>query len=385
MLPRTTASVLLLLLAPPFVRAQPPADLLARLYVPGEHTRAVVECRRLGPAAAAALVDALTRPDCREPHMLAGVLGELGDATRADVARITEMLPGRPEPQRTRLLRALANGVLGCTDEQAIEALRDQLGAWARAGFFYSESAKQPSFAWYEYVRLRRRLSLRERGTRPEDLVEALDTIRKSREGMSLLLAALDKKSRVHDLTSFGQHATREDLEAIAELALAHGPAARTVVDELAKYLRHEPPRPGETRREPFAGIGENPPANLPSQQFPTLWRRDDWRFAIARSVAAISQRQADRLHALRHLLHAPGVADRLDALAAARDWPQPWNELAPDLAACLDAADRLVVRDALVTFGLAQQLTLPRPRLEQLARADDKELATLADRLLRQ
>lgn len=121
----------------------------------------------------------------------------------------------------------------------------------------------------------------------------------------------------------------------------------------------------------------------LPAVRFATLWRRDDWRFAIARASLATGAPPAERTHAVRHLLHAPATADRLDALAAVRAAPQPWSEFAADLAACLGAADRLVVRDALITLGQARDLALPTGELERLAAGTDRELAALARRLL--
>lgn len=381
---RWSAAWVVLLFVSSLARCQELAGLLDRLCVPAERTRATVELRHHGSAAATALVDALARADCRAPQIFAEVLADLGDASRGEVARLTVMLPGRSEPQRTLLLRALANGVLGCTDERAIDALRDVLGAWASAGFFYSEDPEQPTFAWYEYVRLQRRLAVRRRGMSPGDLGGALDAMRAGRAQIQGFVGVVGgQESDLHDLSSFGQHATREELEAIAELALAHGKAARSVVDEMAKYLTHEPPRPGEILREHCAGIGETAPAALPEVEFATLWRRDDWRFAIARAVVAVSQEQADRLHAIRHLLHAPLATDRLDALDAVRNWPQPWREFAPDLGACLDSADRIVVRDALITLGLAKGIALPATQLERLAAGRDKELAALAQRLL--
>lgn len=354
--------------------------LLDRLRVPAERPRATLECRRIGMPAATALVDALTQPDCREPEILADVLGELGDATRDELPRLTALLPTRSGLQRSSLLRAIANGVLGCRDERAIDVLREQFTAWAKAGCFYSETEAQPTFAWCEYVRLQRRLSLRRGGTEPDGLMRALDAIRQGREGLGIGFGP-GPRAEVHDLSAFGQHATREELEAIAELALAQGAAARGVVDELARYLRHETPRPGIILKEPCAGYGENAPVELPAVKLPTLWRRDDWRFAIARAIIAVSQDRADRVHAVRHLLYAPAVADRLAALAAVRAWPQPWSEFAQDLAACLDATERLVVREALITFGLAD-VPAPMETLARLAAGSDEELAVLARKL---
>jgi hypothetical protein len=361
-------------------RGQDLPGIVDRLRVPAERPRATLECRRIGPPAATALLDALLRPDCREPEVLADVLGELGDSTRNELPRLTAMLPTRGEGQRTALLRTIANGVLGCRDDKAIDALCDQFPAWARAGWFYSETGEHPTFAWCEYVGLQRRLSLRRGGTEPDGLTRALDAIRNGREGLGIGFGRAPR-AEVHNLSAFGQHATREELEAVAELALAQGVAARGVVDELARYLRHETPRAGIILEEPCAGYGENAPVDLPAVKLPTLWRRDDWRFAIARAIIAVSQDRADRVHAIRHLLYAPAMADRLDAIAAVRAWPQPWTGFAPDLAACLDASERLVVREALISFGLARELA-PMDKLERLAAGSDEELALLARKL---
>lgn len=363
--------------------AQDRTELIDRLLTPSQRTRAVVELRRLGPVAASALLDALERPDARSPVVLAEALADLGNATRTEVARLTKLLPRRPEPQRTWLLRALANGVLEADAPRAVESVRDALGDWAEAGFFYSEDRDHPTFAWQEYVRLKRRLALRESGTAPADLDRALERIRAGREGIHRDVGVLGGKWEVHDLTSFGQHATREELEAIAELALAHGNAARSTIDELAKYLAHELPRPGVILTESCAGIGENAPTQAADVKLPTLWRRDDWRFAVARAVFAVSVDAPSRAHALRHLLYSPQAAERIEALAAVRAWPQPWRDFLPELRACLDSDDRLVVRDTLVTLGLAKGIDLPVQPLQLLAAGEDRELATLAARLL--
>jgi hypothetical protein len=363
--------------------AQQSGDLLTRLTVPSERTRAALALRELGPAAATLLLDAIEQSDCRSPEVLCEELANLGSLTSDEVARLGKLIPLRAEPQRTSLLRALANGVLGNRDEAAVMTVVQQMPVWAQAGYFYSVDRDHPTFAWQEYVRLMRRLSLRKGGTRPEDLVRALDRICNDRMSIQAFLGGVGEPSDVHDLTSFGQHATREELEAIAELTLAHGTAAGAAVDELGAYLLCEPPRPAEILTESCAGIGEEAPCKSDAVAFPTLWRRDDWRFAAARAVFAISKQNTNRVHALRHLLHAPQPAERLEALVAVRAWPQPWAEFVPELSACLDSEDRLVVRETLVTFGLARGVELPNDRLREIAAGKDRELATLARRLM--
>jgi hypothetical protein len=168
-----------------------------------------------------------------------------------------------------------------------------------------------------------------------------------------------------------------------ADTPLQIGEPARDVVGELHAYLACERPRAGEVLVEPCAGYGENPPANLPSEQFPTLWRRDDRRFAIARAVLAVSRDGAARAHALRHLLHAPTPAERIAALETLRSLPHPWTAFADGLAECLGAGERLVVPKALVTLGVGPAVASPAALLRARAARDDKELAALARRLL--
>jgi hypothetical protein len=182
-----------------------------------------------------------------------------------------------------------------------------------------------------------------------------------------------------HDLNAHGAHGQRETLEAIAELTLREPLGTVDVVRELANYLAPEQPRPGVTLTEHCAGIGEQAPVDLPGVAEPTRWRRDDWRFACARTVFARHPDAAVRQHALRHLLHAPSAAERIDACAAVRQQPAPWDQFADDLAACLRADDRAVVREALVTLSLGGASDRIGDDLERLAEGSDRELATLA------
>lgn len=352
-------------------------DAIGRLHVPGARARATIELRRGGTAAAKALVDAIARGG-EHAAVHAEVLGELGAETRREIGRLVELVGRHEEPVRTSLLRAIANGLLGAGDG-FVHAVRIALPGWCEAGWVYTEDPGEPTFAWYEYVRIVRRLKLR-RDPSVEGLLARLGEIHRRRGGLKGPFLGGD----VHDLGSFGQHATREELEGIAELALSHGDAARDAVAELARYLACEEPRPGIVLKERCAGIGENAPVKSPAVEYPTLWRRDDWRFAIARAVVAIGADDEQRVHALRHLLHAPAVADRMAAIETVRARAQPWDAFASDIAACLQAEERIVVRAALVTLGLADGLPLPVERLRELAAGPDRELAVLSERLLR-
>jgi hypothetical protein len=250
---------------------------------------------------------------------------------------------------------------------------------------FYSPGPEQPTFAWYEFVRLRRRLTLCRGGCDHEALAGQLAAIARQRSEIGGLGIATPE-DQLCNLGRFGQHGTREHLEAIAELAAAEGPQARDLAAGLYEYLQHEAPRAAEILTEHCAGIGENAPDNAPAVQYPTLWRRDDWRFACARAVFARDADPAHRQHALRHLLHSPSPAERIDAILAVRAAAPPWLPFAADLTARLDDPERTVAREALITLGLADQATraaVPTGPLQRLAHGPDRGLAALARRLL--
>jgi hypothetical protein len=266
-----------------------------------------------------------------------------------------------------------------------VRAVDAAVADWARAGWFYSRHADAPTFAWFEYVRLRRRIALRQGGVDVDSLENALRAIRAGRMQI-VWWSGPDRVAQICDLNSFGQHGTRESLEAIAELALGLGEASKPIARELAEYLAHEHPRPGKILTEPCAGYGEQAPTDVPEVKLPTLWRRDDWRFAVARAVFAHDEVRDHRQHALRHLLHAPTEPERLHALALVRDWPRPWTPFVPELVACLAAPERAVVRDALVLLGLidgaAEAAAEP---LQRIAAGPDPELASRARKILAQ
>lgn len=376
-----------LLAAASSLAAQTAAELIEQLRKPEQRTRATAALQRLGDAGARTLWETMERGRRGQDDavvVLAATLTELGPATAPLAAQIAAALSDADEPLFGHLLRALGNGILDA-DDAAIDAARAALPALARAGRFYSPAADAPTFTWYEYVRLQRRLALRTAGTDPEGLQAALTALRTSREdGVAMIRGLGEGKHETFDLNAHGQHGQRESLEAIGELAQRQGAAARDIVEELARYLAHEPPRPGIVLTEHCAGIGEEPPADLPAVSFSTLWRRDDWRFACARAVFALHPDGAARQRALRQLLHAPLAIDRLSALEAMREWPRPWAAFADEFAARLDDEDRAVVREALVTIGLAEAvMEATRPALERLARGSDRELAMLARRVL--
>jgi hypothetical protein len=373
------------------VGAQDAVDLLARLRQPAQRTRAEIDLRRIGAPAATWLVDALVDPDRTAPDLHAEVLAGMGTAVAAELGRIVPLVTKAPAPRRVDLLRAVANGALVCTDEAAVAAVEAALPGWIAAGFCYSEDAAAPTFAWQEYVRLVRRLRLRATVRDVGDLSEALDAVRAARAGfpgqLAGVLGGVQRVADVHDLNAFGQHGTREELEAIAELVLGLGAPARAAADELAAYLGHESPRPGVVLTESRAGIGNVAPVAMREAELPTLWRRDDWRFAAARAAFEFASEADARRLALRHLLLAPLAAERIEALAALRRQPAPWAPFAPELAACAAAADRLVAREALVAFGQAPDaggIPLPTEHLCLLASGTDRELAALARGLLR-
>lgn len=382
---RSIASLVLILTALP---AQTPGELALALSNPTDRTRALGELQHLGPAGAAAVFAAWRNAarDSAVAATLSAALPEFGTATAPLLAELIATLPTVDEPHRSPFLRAIANGIPDATDA-AIAALREQLTAWAAAGVFYTQDAENPTFAWYEYVRIIRRLQLHGRGD--QGIGEALADIRANRIPIAGLpagvLGGVGDPARAHDLGAFGQHGTREDLEAMAELLLRRGRADRDVVEELHRYLACETPRPGTVLREHCAGIGENAPFEAPEVRLPTLWRRDDWRFAIARLSLQLHHDPGAREHAFRHLLYADTAAERVEMLGRLRTWPRPWTAFVPDLLANLDHPDRLVVRETLVTLALAgKDAITTRERLSVMMSDRDRELATLARRALR-
>jgi hypothetical protein len=372
----------LLLLATPLA-AQGAVDLVAQLRTSERRTLATAALARLGEPGARAVWDALAAAHESDPAAvtLAATLAELGAVTAPLAGRLVGALENAREPLFTHLLRALVNGVLDA-DGEAVDALRGALPRWAAAGRFYSAEPDAPTFAWQEYVRLQRRLALCAADAEPDALRDALAAIHRSRAEGAALFGGLGaaREYPVFDLNAHGQHGQREMLEAVAERAQRHGDAARALVEELARYLAYEPPRAGIVLTEHCAGIGENAPADLPAVQHPTLWRRDDWRFACARAVLALHPERGARTLALRQLLHAPAAFERMRALETVRQWPRPWDAFADDLAARLADDDRAVVREALITVGLDDAVRESlRAALERIAGSDDRELALLA------
>lgn len=373
------------LLAAPLA-AQDVHPCIERLIAGPDRSRALAELHRLGPPATAAVAAALTTADAATASILAQALAELPGSAAA-VPPLLARIPRAGIDERDALLHALGTCVPTVDDDllATIAAARRQ---WAAAGLFYSPSPQQPTFAWYEYVRLGRRLQLCRRGLAHDDLAAALAAIRAERASLCGQFAGLLGKQPddpVCNLAAFGQHGTREQLEVLAELVLAK--AARDLAPELFEYLRHEPPRPAEILTEHCAGIGDDAPDHAAAVQFPTRWRRDDWRLACARAVHALDADPAHRQFALRHLLRAPSASERLDAIVAVRAAPPPWTPFAAELAADLDDAERMVVREALITLGLAEAATraaVPAATLQRLAQGSDRELATLARRLRR-
>jgi hypothetical protein len=378
------AAALAAALSAPASPGQAIPDLIAALARPDQRPRALAGLARLGAPAAEALVDAAlaaSRRDARAATVLSQALADLGRGTSAVVGRLVKALPEQPPQVRDALLHALGNGVLDCS-EADLDALVAALPDWSRRGLFYSARADAPTFAWYEYVRLRKRIELRAGGLGTDALLDALNRIHRERSAIASMVGDTPA-DQFCNLGRFGQHGTRESIEAIAELAL-DAKAARPLARELAEYLHHEAPRDGEIVNEPCAGYGVAAPADRPEVKLPTRWRRDDWRFAVARAVLAHDDDVAHRQHALRHLLHAPSAAERLQALARVRNWPRPWTAFGPDLAALLDAPERAVVRDALVMLGLdASAARSAVEPLRRLAAGADSELAERARAIL--
>ncbi len=361
---------------------------ITRLRAAEDWSRALLDLSLIGPKATAALAEIVrasivtAEPDAL---VLAQALAELPGAAEAVPALLASVPLATPEV-RDPLLHALGNCVLVAEGAELRDDIAAVLMKWAKAGLCYSPAADAPTFAWYEYVRLARCLSVRQGGVEAPDLLRYLEEVRQVRQ----IIAGFGGDTppdQICNLGRFGQHGTREDIEAIAVLACALGPPGRPIAVELSEYLAHEQPRPGEVLVEHCAGIGEEPPVDLPGVRFPTRWQRDTWRFAAARAIFALDTDPDRRLHALRHLLHAPDTRTRIDALAAVRAWPAPWTVLAPELAACLSHAERVVVREALVTLGLADAetvATVPADALRRLIDGTDRELTALAQRVAR-
>ncbi len=372
----------------PAAATQDIAIAITRLRATQGRARALLDLSLIGAKATAALAETVrTAIVAAEPDalVLAQALAELPGAAEAVPALLASVSLATPEV-RDPLLHALGNSVLVAEAAELRDDVAAALTAWAKAGLCYSPAADTPTFAWYEYVRLRRCLAVRSAGVEVPELLRYLEVVRQAR-GMIAGFGGDTPPDQLCNLGRFGQHGTREEIEAIAHLAYALGPAGRQIVVVLAEYLEHEQPRPAEVLVEHCAGIGEEPPVDLPGVRFPTRWHRDTWRFASARAIFALDTDPDRRCHALRHLLHAPDTRTRIDALAAVRAWPAPWTALALDLAACLSHAERLVVREGLVTLGLADAVTtatVPADTLRQLIDGTDHELAALARRIAR-
>ena len=316
----------------------------------------------------------------------AKALADLGPNTSHILDALVAQLAQHEEPLRSHLLRALSNGALFSTTAQ-----RDQIRAaaktWAAAGHLYSPTAEQPTFAWYEYVRLVRRLSLADRGHDKTAIHNAMAKLRQERGAAPIFgqRPAANAKHPHCAIESFGAHGQRELLEGIAELATRCTDVSDEVLDELASYLTYSPPRSPRIRTEHCAGIGENAPNALPGAKWPTNWLYDDWHFACAEAVLLRSSDQKARSLALRHLLYASNTTMRLHAIETVRQWPKPWTAFAPDLKQCLAADDRTIVRATLLTIGQDKQLVLAiRAELQRLQAGTDRELAVMAKQALR-
>ncbi|MBK8098184.1 MAG: hypothetical protein IPK26_13815 [Planctomycetes bacterium] len=374
------------------IAAQSPPELASALTRPAERTRALGELKRHGDAGAAAVFAAWREAarDSTAAATLSAALPELGTATAPLLTELIATLPQIDEPHRSPLLRAIANGAFDASDD-AVDVLAQKLPEWAAAGVFYTQDAGQPTFAWYEYVRIVRRLQLRGKHQQQGGLQQALAAIRAGRNGIMILPVGFlgggpaGVPPKPHDLNAFGQHGTREELEAIAELVARETTPDRAVIEELARYLECESPRPGIILTEHCAGIGENAPFEAPEVRLPTLWRRDDWRFAIARVTVQHHPEASAREHAFRHLLHADGAWERIEMLGKLRTWPRPWTGFLPELLANLDHPDRLVVRETLLTLALAGgDAAGAKERLTAMTSGNDREIATLTQRALR-
>lgn len=358
-----------------------PGAAARRLLDPRARPAAMQDLVLAGAAGAHAVFDAFLRAAAAgepEAAVYAAALAGLGTTTSSEIPRLVAAIPLHGEPLRSHLLRALANGAL-LADGGARATIRAALAAWADAGLLYSPSATEPTFAWYEYVRLVRRLGLAAEGGDAPALQRALDRLRAERSGLGVLGG---RRADHQEIEAHGAHGQREVLEGIAELVLACPGDVTDAVAELAGYLANSPPRPPILKTETCAGIGENAPNRLPGAHWPTLWRYDEWHFACARAVLARHPEAAARQLALRHLLHASDTHTRLLAIETVRQWPRPWLPFAAELAACLQSDERLVVREALVTIGQCPETSQRlAAELARIANGGDRELAALARR----
>lgn len=330
-------------------------------------------------AAAAAANDAAA-------EIFAKALSDLGPASSHVLDQLVAQISDHEEPLRSHLIRALSNGALFSSPEQR-GRIHAAIKQWADAGHLYSQSAEQPTFAWYEYVRLVRRLSLAKRGHTAAAITAAMTTLQQARGAVPIFgqrAPAKDKHPHCA-IESFGAHGQREVLEGIAELAIRCHDVSDAVLDEMTSYLTYSPPRLPRMRTELCAGIGEHAPNAMPGKDWPTKWLYDDWHFACAEAVLLHSSDQKSRLLALRHLLYASNTTTRMRAMEAVREWPKPWTKFAPDLKQCLTAEVRTIVRAAVLTISQDQQLVAAsRSELEKLVKGTDRELAVMAKQALR-
>lgn len=328
--------------------------------------------------------DKLGRRNRHVTELYAKALADIGTATSHILDELVTEISASDEPVRSHLLRALSNGALFATDEQRA-TIRAAIKTWAAKGMLYSPSAEEPTFAWYEYVRLVRRMTLASRGRDQAAIVAAMTHLRTERGTMPLFGGKPIKDKFPHAaIESFGAHGQREQLEGIAELAVDCPDVPGEVIEELQAYLRFSPPRAPRTTTEHCAGIGEYAPNELPGAKWPTKWLYDDWHFACARAVLRHSNDKKARTLALRHLLYASNVTMRLRAIEDVRQWPGARVDFALDLTLCLDADDRIIVRAAVLTIGQDPKLVeIAKAQLERLQRGNDRELAAMAKRAL--
>lgn len=379
---RLLVTVALTVALPGALPAQQPKDLVAQLLDPTNRTAATFKLKRHRAAGVAALLDAYGGGFTPDAPVYAQALAACGSHTGGALKDLIALAPRADEPARSSLLRAIANGVLAAPDADVVERLRDHLPEWLRNDVCFSPSQQSPTFAWFEYIRITRRLQLYPKRDSVAELRAVLDKMLREREAFPLPGLGAGVAPNVHDLGAFGAHGDRERLEAIAELALALGPPARPLVEELVLYLLPEKPRRGEIVTESGAGFGEGVPGNLAAARHPTLWRTGDWRLAIARAVLALSTDSAHRAEALRHLLLADDPVEQLEAFATLRTWPQPWTPFAAELTACLESPEPRIVREALLSFSADPTVPRPMEILQRLAASDVDDLRKLAQRL---